>query len=250
MSDPVLTYLQGDSQGAKRDMIAQYYYEVAQGDPRSGPVAFAVLLDACAELFAKTPKDLADATIRFDRVMAEAREFERKIMDRVERSNANVIAAFKDETARAKLALQVTVIDAKTTVTRAEQIQEGMKPVIATTKEIGRDLILLRGDLRNFDTSIQRVDKWAENIKDTHVTTLDLVKHLTREIRANWTTMGLGFGMALEYALIESPIPNSYSFALFLLGAGLIQGFFRWNWKFVRTLAKKILPLVKTKPAG
>jgi hypothetical protein len=222
MSDPVLTYLQGDSQGAKRDMIAQYYYEVAQGDPKSGPVAFAVLLDACAEQFAKTPKDLADATIRFDRVMAEAREFERKIMDRVERSNANVIAAFKDETARANLALQVTVTDAKTTVTRAEQIQEGMKPVIATTKEIGRDLILLRGDLQHFDTSVRRVDKWAENIKDTHVTTLDLVKHLTREIRANWTTMGLGFGMALEYALIESPIPNSYSFVLFTVGAGLL----------------------------
>ena len=62
MSDPVLTYLQGDSQGVKRDMIARYYYEVAQGDPKSGPVAFAVLLDACVEQFAKTPKELADAT--------------------------------------------------------------------------------------------------------------------------------------------------------------------------------------------
>jgi len=108
MSDPVLTYLQGDSQGAKRDMIAQYYYEVAQGDPKSGPVAFAVLLNACAEQFAKTPKELADATTRFDRVVAEAREFERKLMDRVEKSNASVIAAFKDETARANLALQIT----------------------------------------------------------------------------------------------------------------------------------------------
>jgi hypothetical protein len=250
MSDPVLTYLQGDSQGAKRDMIAQYYYEVAQGDPKSGPVAFAVLLDACAEQFAKTPKDLADATIRFDRVMAEAREFERKIMDRVERSNANVIAAFKDETARANLALQVTVIDAKATVVKAQQIQEGMKPVIATTKEIGRDLILLRGDLQHFDTSVRRVDKWAENIQDTHVTTLDLVKLLTKEIRANWTTLGFCLGVALEYALAVSTIPNSYSIILFVAGVGLVQGLFRWKWKFVQTLAKKILPPSKTKPAG
>ena len=96
MSDPVLTYIQGDSTGAKRDIIARCYYEVAQGDPKSGPVAFAVLLDACAEQFAKTPKELADATTRFDRVVAEAREFERKLMDRVEKSNASVIAAFKD----------------------------------------------------------------------------------------------------------------------------------------------------------
>ena len=56
MSAAALTFLQGDSTGAKRDMIARYYYEVAQGDPRSGPVAFAVLLDACAEQFAKTPQ--------------------------------------------------------------------------------------------------------------------------------------------------------------------------------------------------
>ena len=250
MSDPVLTYLQGDSQGAKRDMIARCYYEVAQGDPKSGPVAFAVLLDACAEQFAKTPKELADATTRFDRVVAEAREFERKLMDRVEKSNASVITAFKDETARANLALQITVLDAKSTVVKAQQIQEGMKPVIATTKEIGRDLILLRGDLQNFDTSVVRVEKMAGNIHETHISALELFKHLTKEIRANWTRLGFCLGVALEYALAVSPIPNSYSIVLFMVGAGLIQGLFCWKWTFVRTLAKKIMPLAKSKPAG
>ena len=44
MSDKVLTYLQGDSQGARRDLIAHCYYDAAQGDPKSGPVVFAVLL--------------------------------------------------------------------------------------------------------------------------------------------------------------------------------------------------------------
>ena len=126
-------------------MIAQCYYEVAQGDPKSGPVAFAVLLDACAEQFAKTPKELAMPPPDFDWVLAEAREFERKLMDRVEKSNASVIAAFKDETARANLALQVTVLDAKATVVKAQQIQEGMNPVIATTKEIGRNVHSAQG---------------------------------------------------------------------------------------------------------
>jgi hypothetical protein len=42
MSDKVLTYLQGDSQGARRDLIAHCYYDAAQGDPKSGPVVFAV----------------------------------------------------------------------------------------------------------------------------------------------------------------------------------------------------------------
>jgi hypothetical protein len=49
MSDEALTYLQGDSRGPKRDLIARCYYEVAQGDPKSGPVVFAVLSNAAAE---------------------------------------------------------------------------------------------------------------------------------------------------------------------------------------------------------
>jgi hypothetical protein len=32
MSDKILTYLQGDSQGARRDLIAHCYYDAAQGD--------------------------------------------------------------------------------------------------------------------------------------------------------------------------------------------------------------------------
>jgi hypothetical protein len=171
-------------------------------------------------------------------------------MDRVEKSNASVIAAFKDETARANLALQITVLDAKSTVAKAQQIQEGMKPVIATTKEIGRDLILLRGDLQNFDTSVVRVEKMIGNIHETHISALELFKHLTKEIRANWTTLGFSLGVALEYALAVSPIPNSYSIILFVAGVGLVQALFRWKWKFVRTLATKIMPLAKSKPAG
>jgi hypothetical protein len=239
MSNEVLTYLQGDSTGATRDLIARCYYEVAQGDPKSGPVAFAVLLDACAEQFAKTPKELTEASTRFDRVLAEAREFERKLMERVEKSNASVIAAFKDETTRANLTLRETALEAKATAVQAERIHGEMKPVIARTEEIGRNLILLRGDLQNFDTSVQRVEKMAGGIHETHLSALELFKLLTKEIRANWTTLGFCLGVVLEYVLAVSTIPNSYSIVLFVVGVGVIQGLFRWNWTFVRTLTKK-----------
>jgi hypothetical protein len=168
----------------------------------------------------------------------------------VERSNANVIAAFKDETARANLALQVTVLDAKATVVKAQQIQEGMNPVITTTKEIGSNVILLRDDLRKFDTSVQRVEKMTGDIHETHISALELVKLLTKEIRVNWMTIGFSLGVALEYALAVSIIPNSYSIVLFVVGVGLIQGFSCRNWTFVRTLAKKIFQPSKTKSAG
>jgi hypothetical protein len=251
MSDEILTYLQGDSTGARRDMIARCYYEVAQGDPKSGPVAFAVLLDACAEQFARTPAELLKITTAFIKAVAEARQLERGVIERQERNHANVIAAFKDETARASLTFRETALEAKATVVKAERIHGEMKPVIARTEEIGKDLLLLRDDLRRFDTSIECSEKTIGEVKEIHATTLEIVKHLTKEIRANWTTIGLGFGMALEYAMIESlpPAPFYSQFVIFVVLAGITQGLLRWNWRFVRNLAKKILPSPKTKPA-
>lgn len=252
MSDDALTFLQGDSQGAKRDMIARCYYEVAQGDPKSAPVAFAVLLDSCAEQFAKTPHELLKITTAFIKAVAEARQLERGIIDRQERGYANVIAAFKDETARASLTFRETALEAKATVVQAERIHGEMKPVIARTEEIGKDLLLLRDDLRRFDTSIERSEKTVGEVKEIHTTTLEMVKHLTKEIRANWTTIGLGLGMALEYAILESlpPVPVHVHFVVFAVLAGVIQGLLRWDWRALRKLAKKILPPPKTEPAG
>jgi hypothetical protein len=249
MSDEVLTYLQGNSTGATRDMIARCYYEVAQGDPKSGPVAFAILLDACAERFAKTPNELRGITSDFISAVNTARQLERNVIERQEKNHANVIAAFKDETARASLTFRETALEAKATVVQAERIHGEMKPVIARTEEIGKDLILLRDDLRRFDTSVQRSETMVSEVKDIHGTTLELVKHLTKEIRANWVTIGLGFGMGLEYALLQfqPPVSAWTDLVIFALGICLIQGLLRWDWRFVRNLAKKILPTPETK---
>jgi hypothetical protein len=97
MSDKVLTYLQGDSQGARRDLIAHCYYDAAQGDPKSGPVVFAVLLDACAEQFAKTPQELVKATADFQQVVTKVTDLERRMIERTDQNNAAVVAEFKDD---------------------------------------------------------------------------------------------------------------------------------------------------------
>jgi hypothetical protein len=251
MSQEVLTYLQGKSTGARRDLIARCYYEVVQGDPKSAPVAFAVLLDACAEQFATTPNELRGLTSDFMAAVNAARQLEHRVIERQEKNHASVIAAFKDETARASLTLRETALEAKATVVQAERLHGEMKPVIARTEEIGKDLLLLRDDLKRFDKSAQRSEKSVAEVKDIHTTTLEIVKHLTKEIRANWATIGLGLGMALEYAIIESlpPAPFYAHFVLFALLAAIFQGLLRWDWRFVRSLAKKIMPPPKTKPA-
>jgi hypothetical protein len=240
MSQEVLSYLQGDSTGARRDLIARCYYEVAQGDPKSAPVAFAVLLDACAEQFAKTPNILRGLTSDFLSAVNTARHLERNVIERQEKGFANVIAAFKDENARASLTLRETALEARSTVVQADRLHGEMKPVIARTEEIGKDLVLLRDDLRRFDTSVQRVEKMAGGIHETHLSALELVKLLTKEIRANWATIGFCLGVVSEYVLAISTIPNSYSCILFVVGVVVIQGLFRWNWTFVQTSTKKI----------
>ena len=115
-----------------------------------------------------------------------------------------------------------------------------------TPKEIGRDLIQLRDDLRKFDSSFQRMEKMTADTQSSHISNSDLFKHLTKEIRANWATIGLGFGMVLEYALIESQAPPWSGFVFFVLMVGLVQWLLRWDWRHVRTLAKKFLPTAKT----
>jgi hypothetical protein len=250
MSQEVLTYLQGESTGARRDLIARCYYEVVQGDPKSAPVAFAVLLDACAEQFATTPNKLRGLTSDFMAAVNTARQLEHRVIERQEKNHASVIAAFKDETARASLTLRETALETKATVVQADRLHGEMKPVIARTEEIGKDLLLLRDDLKRFDTSAQRSEKSIREVKEIHATTLEIVKHLTKEIRANWATMGLGLGMALEYAIIESlpPAPFYSHFVLFAVLTAIVQGLLRWDWRSVRKLAKKIMPSPKTKP--
>jgi hypothetical protein len=86
MSQEVLTYLQGKSTGARRDLIARCYYEVVQGDPKSAPVAFAVLLDACAEQFATTPNELRGLTSDFMAAVNAARQLEHRVIERQKRT--------------------------------------------------------------------------------------------------------------------------------------------------------------------
>ena len=169
-------------------------------------------------------------------------------VQRVEMSNSMVVSAFRDEAVRTKEALRETVIQADRTKYQAEQIAKEMKPAIAAAEEIGRDLGRLRDDLLRFRISFERMEKMTADTQRGHVINSDLFKRLTKEIRANWATTGLGFGMVLEYALIESQGPPWSGFVFFVLIVGLVQWLLRWDWKRVRTLAKKILPATKTKP--
>jgi hypothetical protein len=248
--DELLNYIVDGLPGKDRDIVARSFYALGNGDPDSAPVQMTVMFTACTRKIAQIPAEIRGANIESRKQLAEARELERQVIQRVDMSNSMVISAFRDEAVRTKEALRETVIQADRTTYQAEQMAKEIKPAIAAAKEIGRDLILLRDDLRKFDSSFQRMEKMTADTQSSHVINSDLFKRLSKEIRATWTTIGLGFGMVLEYALIESEAPPWSGFVFFVLVAGLVQWLLRRDWKFVRKLAEKVLSASKTKSAG
>ena len=232
MSDKVLTYLQGDSQGARRDLIAHCYYDAAQGDPRSGPVVFAVLLDACAEQFAKTPQELVKATTDFQQVVTKATDLERRMIERTDRNNAAVVAEFKDETRRANDTLREIVGLGNITIDRGKRIDQQLKPIATHLERIGVDLYLLKDDLKDNRESARRTVEAADKIQTLHQENQALVKRLGKESRANWITVGLLAGICLS--AVFTLLPWWGGSLAFVAAISLVQWLSRQSWDFVR----------------
>ena len=237
MSDKVLTYLQGDSQGARRDLIAHCYYDAAQGDPKSGPVVFAVLLDAAAEQFAKTPQELLGVITEFRKLLAEGREMEARIRERVELSNYGVVAEFKDETRRASTALRETVDQTLRMGEKASRMAREMEPVIATVKQIARDLPPVADDLKQHRESAKEI---AVEVGLLHKENQAFRKQFGKEARANWITTGFLAGILMAAMSFHMPWWEGVTV---LVGAiGLLQWLSRQSWKFAQRLWEKREP--------
>ena len=249
MIDKVLTYLQGDSQGARRDLIAHCYYDAAQGDPKSGPVVFAVLLDACAEQFAKTPQELVKATADFQQVVTKAATLERRMIERTDQNNAAVVAEFKDETRRANDTLREIVGLGNITIDRGKRIDQQLKPIATHLERIGVDLYLLKDDLKDNRESARRTAEAADKIQALHQENQALVKRLGKESRANWITVGLLAGICLS--AVFTLLPWWGGSLAFVAAIGLVQWLSRQSWDFVRRwIENRKSSSAKTEPAG
>jgi len=249
MSDKVLTYLQGDSQGARRDLIAHCYYEVAQGDPKSGPVVFAVLVNAAAEQFAKTPQELLGVVTEFRKLLAEGREMEARIRERVELSNFGVVAEFKDETRRASDTLREIFRYAKDAGESAKKTAQELRPVIVEARKLADDVTLLRRDLKIHDESHRQMVECANTIEVSAQNVQQTVMHSTKESRANWITLGLMIGIFLS--ALFSQLPWWGALPAFAGIIGLLQWLSRQSWDFVRRwIENRRSSSAKSEPAG
>jgi hypothetical protein len=239
MSD-ALTYLQGDAPGPKRDLIARYYYEVAQGDPNSSPVAFAVLLEASAEQFAKTPEELGRITADFRKLLTEGRGMEARIRERVELSNAGVIASLKEEGNRIAGNLQAASHQHSKMIGEAHQLVVFTQKVLDQGEILLTELRLIRAELIRNGEATKNVAVATENNKAISQSIEEVVSTLTIAAELNWMTIGVGIGFVLT--IIAMQLALWLALLMFVLAIGLLQAAARGTLDAIRDKAATMKP--------
>jgi len=249
MSNDLLDFLTDGLYGKQRDAVTQAFYEYASGDPKSAPVGMAVLLTACARRLAQAPEELRVVTAEFRKLLAEGREMEARIRERVELSNAGVTAAFRDESHRATSALRETSQYAKDAGESAKKTAQELRPVIVEVRKLADDVTLLRRDLKIHDESHRQMVECANRIEAAEERIQHTVMRSTKESRANWITLGLMIGVFLS-ALI-SQLPWWGALLAFAGIIGLLQWLSRQSWDFVRRwIENRKSSSAKPEPAG
>ena len=248
MSNDLLDFLTDGLHGKQRDAVTQAFYEYASGDPQSAPVGMAVLLTACARRLAQAPEELRAASADFKKLLAEGREMEARIRERVELSNAGVIAAFRDEAHRATSALRETFQHAKDAGESAKKTVQELRPVIVEVRKLADDVTLLRRDLKIHDESHRQMVECANRIEAAEERIQHTVMRSTKESRANWITLGLMVGVFLS--ALFSQLPWWGAFLAFSGIIGLLQWLSRQSWDFVRRWIENWKPSsTQSKPA-
>jgi hypothetical protein len=234
MSNDLLDFLTEGLHGKQRDAVTQAFYEYASGDTQSAPVGMAVLLTACARRMSQAPEELLSVITEFRKLLAEGREMEARIRERVELSNAGVIAAFRDEAHRATSALRETSQYAKDAGESAKKTVQELRPVIVEVRKLADDVTLLCRDLKIHDESHRQMVECANRIEVAEERIEHTVMRSTKESRANWITLGLMVGIFLS--ALFSQLPWWGALLAFAGIIGLLQWLSRQSWDFVRRL--------------
>ena len=248
-NDDLLGFLVEGLIAPQRDLVTRAFYLRVQGDPNSGPVNDAVLLTAFSRRVALVPRELKEANVEFSKLLAGGREMEARIRERVELSNAGVVADFKDETRRANSALRETFRYAKDAEESAKETIMESRAILVEMRMLANDLTRLRQDLKIRDDSHEKIVESVQNIEAACQGTHDTVQHLTKECRANWTTVGFFFGILMTD--IAFHFPWWEGLLMLLATIGLIQWLSRQSWDFVRRWIENWKSsCAKSKPAG
>jgi hypothetical protein len=240
-SDDLLGFLVEGLIAPQRDLVTRAFYQRVQGDPNSGPVNEAVLLTAFSRRVALAPRELREANVEFKQLLAGGREMEARIRERVELSNAGVVASFKDEATRATSYLRASAQNNEQIVSEGRQIADLMRKSLAQGELLFAELREIKTELKLNRESNQKTAQATENNKAICLTIKEIVTHLADASSIHWMTIGVVIGSILA----ATAILFSWWVAslLLALAIGLLQAMARTSWKFVREKAETMKPL-------
>ena len=238
--DDLLGFLVEGLIAPQRDLVTRAFYQRVQGDPNSGPVNEAVLLTAFSRRVAIAPRELREANVEFSKLLVGDREMEARIRERVELSNAGVVASFKDEATRATSYLRASAQNNELIVSEGRQIADLMRKLLAQGELLFAELREIKTELKLNRESNQKTAQATENNKAISLTIKEIVTHLADASSIYWMTIGVVIGAILaSTAILFSWWVASILLALAL---GLLQAMARTSWKFVREKAETIKP--------
>jgi hypothetical protein len=232
-NDGLLDFLTDGLVGRERDAVTRAFYQYAAGDPNSHPVGISVLLTACMRKLAQVPEKLQSAATTYQKVVADAREFEKGLIERTNRSNAGVVAEFKDETARVITNMRTAGQLNAEIASESGRITKAMERFLATGEVLLSNLSEIKGELKTNGEAAKKLADSSENAKDNSRATKEIVAHLSHLACTNWLTIGIGVGFVLT--LVATHLPWWAAILALGLPIGLLQAIAGAIW----TSAKK-----------
>ena len=165
---------------------------------------------------------------------------EARIRERVELSNAGVVASFKDEATRATSYLRASAQNNELIVSEGRQIADLMRKLLAQGELLFAELREIKTELKLNRESNQKTAQATENNKAISLTIKEIVTHLADASSIYWMTIGVVIGSIIaSTAILFSWWVSSI---LLALAIGLLQAMARTSWKFVREKAETIKP--------
>lgn len=243
----LLDFLTDNIVGRERDAVIRAFYEYGEGDPNSHPVAFAVLLTACARQMARLPDNVRSGAREFQGILDKLIEVDRQLGTKIVNQDAQrkkdleqfsielwgtlhgetsrTVAALEQENTKAAASFGQTAQHLEQILDETDQVTQRLLPIADSARQIALDFSSLKTELELHKESHQRAIDAVESVKVIHrenqqqgQDTQALIKALTKEARANWITIGYLTGIFLAALFYHMPWWGTWSSFAALLG--------------------------------
>jgi hypothetical protein len=236
--DDLLKFLVLGLYGRQKDLVTKGFYKFAEGDPNSSPVNEAVLLTAFSRRLALAPQEFREANAEFSKLLEKGREMEARIRERVELSNAGVVASFKDEATRAASSIRTSSQNNEKIVLEGMKMAEVMRDSRSLNELLLSELRRIKAELKVNHESNEKTAEATANTKASILTIKEIMHRVTLVFALSWMSIGVGIGFVL--AVIAMQVSGWVALLILGLAIGLLQALARSSWNFVKELAKEL----------